>query len=158
MFFLRIWGWGLIYVIHKKETVHSTMIVCKGIFVFIIFATDITFICNFKVFCIFFNRNTWFLKVLEYFLFGTCRNILIFYWYRKWNIWVRVFKNGPSKISGRHPLKNLKGYGLPQQTISLQIFKGRLPQILLGPFLNTLSHTIFLQQLFYDILLFSLDA
>ena len=23
-------------------------------------------------------------------------------------IWVKVFKNGPSKISGRQPLKNLK--------------------------------------------------
>ena len=31
-------------------------------------------------------------------------------------IWVQVFKNGPSKICGRQPLKNLK------QTISLQIF------------------------------------
>ena len=27
-------------------------------------------------------------------------------------IWVKVFKNGPSKICGRQPLKNLKGYGL----------------------------------------------
>ena len=33
------------------------------------------------------------------------------------NIWLKVFKNGPSKIYGRQPLK-----------------------ILLGPFLNTLSH------------------
>ena len=32
------------------------------------------------------------------------------------NIWDKVFKNGPSKISGRQPLKNLKWYGLPQQT------------------------------------------
>ena len=38
------------------------------------------------------------------------------------NIWDKVFKNGPSKICGRQPLKNVKGYGL------------------LGPFLNTLSH------------------
>ena len=29
-------------------------------------------------------------------------------------------------------------YGLPRQTISLQMFKGCFPQILLGPFLNTL--------------------
>ena len=34
-----------------------------------------------------------------------------------------VFKNGPSKICGRQPLKNLKWYGLSKQTISLQIFK-----------------------------------
>ena len=38
--------------------------------------------------------------------------------------WVKVFKNGPSKICGRQPLK---------------VFKGYLPQILLGPFLNTLT-------------------
>ena len=38
------------------------------------------------------------------------------------NKWVKVFKNGPSKICGRQPLKNLKGYGLLKQTISLQIF------------------------------------
>ena len=29
-------------------------------------------------------------------------------------IWVKVFKNGPSKICGRQPLKNLKCYGLPK--------------------------------------------
>ena len=28
------------------------------------------------------------------------------------NIWVKVFKNGPSKIFGRQPLKYLKEYGL----------------------------------------------
>ena len=27
-------------------------------------------------------------------------------------IWDKVFKNEPGKISGRQPLKNLKGYGL----------------------------------------------
>ena len=36
--------------------------------------------------------------------------------------WDKVFKNGPSKISGRQSLKNLKGYGLLKQTTSLQIF------------------------------------
>ena len=56
------------------------------------------------------------------------------------NIWGKVFKNGPSKICGRQPLKYLKGYGMLQQTISLQIFKGCFPQIILGPFLNTFSH------------------
>ena len=39
------------------------------------------------------------------------------------NIWFKVFKNGPSKICGRQPFKNLKWYGLPQQTISFQMFK-----------------------------------
>ena len=42
----------------------------------------------------------------------------------KWN---KVFKNGPSKICGG---QSLKAY----------IFKGCLPQILLGPFLNTLPN------------------
>ena len=28
------------------------------------------------------------------------------------DIWDKVFKIGPSKIGGRQPLKNLKGYGL----------------------------------------------
>ena len=35
------------------------------------------------------------------------------------DIWVQVFKNEPSKICGRQPLKNLKGYGSLKQTISL---------------------------------------
>ena len=42
-------------------------------------------------------------------------------------IWDRVFKNGPSKICGRQPLK-------------MYAFKDCPPQILLGPFLNTLFH------------------
>ena len=29
-----------------------------------------------------------------------------------WNIWDKVFKSGPSKICGRQPLKNLKGWSL----------------------------------------------
>ena len=36
-------------------------------------------------------------------------------------IWVKVFKNVPSKICGKQPLKNLNWYGLP--TILLQSFK-----------------------------------
>ena len=47
-------------------------------------------------------------------------------------MWGKVFKNGPSKICGRQPLKNLKWY---EQTISL---KDCFPQILLDPFLNTI--------------------
>ena len=45
--------------------------------------------------------------------------------------WDKVFKNGPSKICGRQPLRNLKWYGL---------LKGCLLQIILDPFLNTLLH------------------
>ena len=54
--------------------------------------------------------------------------------------WDKVFKDRPTKTCGRQPLKNLIGYGVFKQTISLQIFKGCLPQNLLGPFLNTLSY------------------
>ena len=50
------------------------------------------------------------------------------------NKWKKVFKNGPSKICGRQPLKDLKWYEVKsfKQTIPLQFFKGCLPQILLG--------------------------
>ena len=37
-------------------------------------------------------------------------------------IWVKVFKERPSKISGRQPLKNLKGCGVPKQAMSFCIF------------------------------------
>ena len=33
--------------------------------------------------------------------------------------WDKVFKNGPNKFCGRQPLRNLKGYSLLKQTISL---------------------------------------
>ena len=57
------------------------------------------------------------------------------------NIWDKVFKNEPSKIYGRQTLKNLKGYGLLKADyVPFKFFKGCLPQILLSPFLNTLSH------------------
>ena len=36
--------------------------------------------------------------------------------------WDKVFKNGPSNICGRQPLKDLKGSDLPDQTKSLRIF------------------------------------
>ena len=50
----------------------------------------------------------------------------------------KVFKNGLSKICGRQPIKYLKEYGLLKQTF--KFFKGCLPNILLGPFSNTLSN------------------
>ena len=37
-------------------------------------------------------------------------------------IWDEVFKNGPSEICSRQPLKNLKRYVLLKQTTPLQIF------------------------------------
>ena len=36
------------------------------------------------------------------------------------NIWDKVFKNGPSEIYGRKPLKSLKRYSMLKQTISYQ--------------------------------------
>ena len=50
---------------------------------------------------------------------------------------VNVFKNGPSQICGKQPLKNLKLRGLFKPYF--KIFKGCLQQILFSPFLNTLS-------------------
>ena len=57
-------------------------------------------------------------------------------------IWVKIFKNGQSKICGRQSLKNLKWYGLHKAGHNpFNFLKGCRPQILLGPFLlNTLSH------------------
>ena len=56
-------------------------------------------------------------------------------------LWDKVFKNGPSKVCGRQPSKKVKWYGLfLTHRINSNNFEGCLPQILLGPFLNTLSH------------------
>ena len=55
-------------------------------------------------------------------------------------IWDKVFESGLSKCCGRQSLKNFKGYGLLKQTILLNFFKGCLPQNLLSPLFNTLSH------------------
>ena len=53
-----------------------------------------------------------------------------FYWYVN-HIWVKDFKNGPSKICGRQPLKKYADH------ITSNFFKGCLPQVLLGSFLKT---------------------
>ena len=51
--------------------------------------------------------------------------------------WDKVFKNRPSKTGGRQPLK---AYVLLEADhTQFQFFKGCLPQILLGLFLNTLA-------------------
>ena len=49
------------------------------------------------------------------------------YTYSTYVIWDRVFKNGPSKIC-------------LNRSYYFKFFKGSLPQILFGPFLNTLSY------------------
>ena len=56
--------------------------------------------------------------------------------FKKLGIWDKVFKNRPSEICGRQPLRNLKLYGLLNH---VKFFKGCFPQISLAPFLNTLS-------------------
>ena len=43
-------------------------------------------------------------------------------WVKREDYMVKVFKNGPRNVCGRQPLKNLKGYDLLRQTISLQVF------------------------------------
>ena len=74
-----------------------------------------------------FNLNGCFSNVREVFwYFRNSSNSLekneVFFTFMKHSD--KVFKNGPGKICGK-------------QTISLQFFKGCLPQISLGPFLNT---------------------
>ena len=58
----------------------------------------------------------------------------------------KVFKNGPSQICGRQPLKNLKGiWSALADTILSKFIKAPFHKFLLGPFLNTLSQMILLK-------------
>ena len=42
---------------------------------------------------------------------------------QEWDkVWDKVFKNGPSKICGKQPLKNLKEYGLLKADHTLSNF------------------------------------
>ena len=59
--------------------------------------------------------------------------------------WVKSFKNGPSEICGRQTLKNLVCIA---DHITSNFLKGCLPQMLLGPFLNTLTQNILPPDLF----------
>ena len=52
--------------------------------------------------------------------------------YNLQNKWVKVLKNGQSKICGRQPVCLGRAY-------HFKFFKVYLPQVLLGPFLNTLT-------------------
>ena len=54
-------------------------------------------------------------------------------------IWDKAFKSRLSKFCGRQSLKRFKGYGLLK---NLKFFRGRLPQSLPTPFLNTLFYMI----------------
>ena len=55
------------------------------------------------------------------------------------NKWVEVLTNGPSKICGTQSLKILSDIVCLSRPHYFKIFKGRPPQILLGPFLSTLT-------------------
>ena len=61
------------------------------------------------------------------------------------HIWVKVYKNGPSKICGRHPLKNLKRPSFqvsakpPEWLYHLFFIKKALSNILLKVHLVTCS-------------------
>ena len=63
-------------------------------------------------------------------VFSLCPDFLFFFFFA--NKLVKIFENG-----WLH-LKNSNWYGLRKRTISLKFFKGFLPKILRGPFLNTL--------------------
>ena len=52
-------------------------------------------------------------------------------------IWIKVFKNGPSKICGRQPLKHLNWYGLPKQPYHFKFLKD-----IFYEFLNALTHIL----------------
>ena len=55
-------------------------------------------------------------------------------------IWVKVSKNGPSKICGRQPLQNWSDMVCLSRPYHFKFFKDCLSQVLLGTFLNTLAH------------------
>ena len=67
-------------------------------------------------------------------------------WHYEWHfqnkehhIWVKVFKNGPSKICGRKPVKFWSDTVCLSRPYHFKFFKGCLPQILLGPFLTYIT-------------------
>ena len=55
-------------------------------------------------------------------------------------IWVKIFKNAPSKICGTHPLKRLTCMVCLGRPYLFKFYKGCFPQVFLGLFLNTWSH------------------
>ena len=59
------------------------------------------------------------------------------------DIWDKVLENGPSKICGKQPYRLFRQY-------SFKFFKGCLHQILVGPFLNTLTHISFAKNINID--------
>ena len=72
-------------------------------------------------------------KLLEMNFWQTLPKLLKLQTRKGSNKWNKVFKNGPSKICGRQPLKNLNGYGCLSKQYPFKFLKGCLLQILLGP-------------------------
>ena len=84
------------------------------------------------------------ISISNYSRFTKCQDITVshnLYQYSTF-IWVKVFKNGPSKTCGRQPLKIRSDMVCLSRSYHFKFFKGCLQQTLLGPFLNTLTHFI----------------
>ena len=72
-------------------------------------------------------------------------------------MWKKVFKNGPSKICGRQPLKNLKGYGLLKHVMLSFSIKFKKPfRACFGNFLPPKAQNINFSKMFQPV--FSLYA
>ena len=57
------------------------------------------------------------------------------------DIWDKLFKNGSSEICGGQPFKKFEVIlSANTDQVTLNVFKGCLPKISPGPFVNTLSH------------------
>ena len=69
-----------------------------------------------------------------------CAGVLLFCISKGEKNWVKVFMNGPSKICGRQPLKNLQWYGLQADHITANFWKAVFHKFYLVLFLNTLTH------------------
>ena len=90
-------------------------------------------------------ENFWFCDVFR----GCRRRPLAWNGFRSGNftknvlfcILVNVFKNGLSEISGRQPFTKFEMICV-SRPYHFKFFKDRLPQVLLGWFLNTLTHML----------------
>ena len=58
-------------------------------------------------------------------------------------IWDKVYKNGPSKICGRQPLKNLKEYGLSSKNFTWSILEYCVPSSMYDGVLSRKQLTAF---------------
>ena len=63
------------------------------------------------------------------------RSLLLIALHILWHIWEEVLKNEPSKIRGRQPLKDLKGYVLPKAEIFCRLSSTNFTRSILEYFL-----------------------